>query len=98
MNQPDHEDFWKLCAIAQDIDAVAEEDQEIGVERIIAPIVDGESLAYMSLHRGMAFLRRMGAPVTVVALIQMIQAAYLEGFTMGALYQKGKQQDKQQDG
>ena len=78
MKRPQHDDFWLMAAIVQDLDAAA--DDGIAMERIIGAI-DGESLAYVANQRAL----RMGGGI-------LTGAAWLDGFIAGANFNKRKNQ------
>ena len=83
LNRPDHDDFWLMAEVVQDMDAAADEGN---FDRIIRPVVDMESLAYVAEQRAM----RVVGPLASQEVYVKLQAAWLDAFIAGALYQKRK--------
>lgn len=82
-DRPDHPDFWLLSAVVQDMDTGS---GDVGVERIIKPVIDPGSLIYVAAQRAMrAYSAEGGRPG-----IAMLGSLWLDAFTAGALYQQRK--------
>ena len=75
MERPDHDDFWLMAEVVQDLDDAA---TDVGIERTIP--VDIESLSYMAIQRGLR--------VTDKTTIEPFAVAWIDGFTAGLNFQK----------
>lgn len=82
-NRPEHADFWLMAEVVQDLDSAA--DDGTNFERLVAPIVDPASLAYMASQRGLRAYTMLSGGGQV-----RLSAAWLDGFIAGAMYQKRK--------
>ena len=79
-SRPDHDDFWLLAEVVQDLDAAA--DDGIAIERIIGQI-DLDSLAYTAYQRVMRAAQVPSSPET-------LGATWVDGFMAGVNFQKRK--------
>lgn len=86
-NRPQHEDFWLMAVVMQDLDSAT--DDGANFNRLVAPLVDPESLTYMASQRGLraSYASPGGNQV-------MLAATWLDGFVAGALFQKTKTERK----
>jgi hypothetical protein len=80
MNRPDHDDFWLMAEVLQDLDAAA--DDSVDMDRIIGNI-DMESLAYVAHQRA---LRVQGSWPTIT--LATIGGTWVDGFIAGRNFQK----------
>jgi hypothetical protein len=81
MKRPDHDDFWLMAEVVQDLDSAA--DDGTAMERIIGRI-DLESLAYVASQR---ILRIPGATLADAATLG---AQWIDGFMAGVNFNKRK--------
>lgn len=79
MQRPDHDDFWLMAEVVQDLDSAA--DDGTAMERIIGQI-DLESLAYVASQR---ILRIPGATAAQAATLG---AQWIDGFMTGVNFNK----------
>jgi hypothetical protein len=79
MQRPDHDDFWLLAEVVQDLDAAAEDGTTM--EKIIGKI-DLESLAYVASQR---ILRLPGMTKVQAA---SLGGAWIDGFMAGVNFNK----------
>lgn len=89
-NRPDTADFWLLAEVVQDFDSAA--DDGTPIDRLIAPIVDMDSLVYMAQQRA---LRAQMADNPLIAQSKLplevkLAGLWMEGFAAGAQFQKRK--------
>lgn len=82
-NRPDTDDFWLMAEIVQDLDSAADDGTKL--DRLVSPIVDTASLAYMASQRGLRAYTMLSGGGQV-----RLSAAWLEGFVAGAMYLKRK--------
>ena len=86
MNRPDHDDFWLMAEVVQDLDAAA--DDELTIERISD--VDVNSMGYVALQRG----KRLAAAesnLNVPFIAEVFAGgAWIDGFLTGVNFQKRK--------
>lgn len=75
MRRPDHDDFWLMAEVVQDLDAAGE---DVGIERTLP--VDPESISYFAFQRG---LRVPNEPPQIVFPI-----AWIDGFAAGYFFHK----------
>lgn len=81
--RPDHADFWLMAEVVQDLDTAS--DDGTSFARLVGPLVDPQSIAYMAQQRGLrAYTMLKGGGETRMA------ATWLDGFIAGMLYQKRK--------
>lgn len=78
MQRPDHDDFWLMAEVVQDLDAAA---LDVGVERTIP--VDIHSLSYMAVQRGLRVPNR--------DCIETFGVAWIDGFAAGMNFQKRRE-------
>jgi hypothetical protein len=79
MQRPDHDDFWLLAEVVQDLDAAA--DDGTAMETIIGKI-DLESLAYVASQR---ILRLPGMTKVQAATLG---GSWIDGFMAGVNFNK----------
>lgn len=83
-NRPEHDDFWTLCMIVQDLDSAAD---DAGFDRLVGPIIDIPSLLYMTEQRALRAVVNSSTEEFI-----RIQATWLDGFILGAMFQKRREQ------
>ena len=89
MNRPDSDDFWLMAAIAQDLDAAA--DDNLALDRIMGG-VDTDALMYVSTQRAMRL------PNASEALRLAMGGAWIDGFAIGMNFARRQLQDRLREG
>ncbi len=85
MKRPDHDDFWLMAEVVQDLDAAA--DDGVAMERIIGKI-DIESLAYVASQR-ISRMPGWGTPEPLrVQQAAALGGAWVDGFMAGINFNK----------
>jgi hypothetical protein len=86
MKRPDHDDFWLMAEVVQDLDAAA--DDGVAMERIIGKI-DIESLAYIASQRISRLPDIWGTPASQqVQQAAALGGAWVDGFMAGINFNK----------
>lgn len=83
-NRPNHDDFWLMSAIVQDIDAASE---DVGFERTIGN-VDPESLCYVAEQRALRV--RLAQQIRSQGEVEALAAAWIDGFVAGREFNRRK--------
>lgn len=81
--RPDHDDFWLMSEVLQDLDRAAE---DVGIERT-AGTVDMDSLGYVAVQRAIRIMATNEQVPTERALAQ-IAACWIDAFVTGLNFQK----------
>ena len=82
-DRPTHPDFWRISEALTWADGRSREAQQ-SVPEIIAGMVDEKSLSYASGQRAGLMVQALGAPESLVPLIQ---GAWLDAFIAGVRFQ-----------
>ncbi len=86
MKRPDHDDFWLMAEVVQDLDAAA--DDGVAMERIIGKI-DIDSLAYVASQRISRLPNIWGTPASQQAQqAAALGGAWVDGFMAGINFNK----------
>jgi hypothetical protein len=86
MKRPDHDDFWLMAEVVQDLDAAA--DDGVAMERIIGKI-DIDSLAYVASQRISRLPNIWGTPESQqVQQAAALGGAWVDGFMAGINFNK----------
>lgn len=88
--RPEHEDFWLMAEVVQDLDSAA--DDGLGLERLA--LADPDSMAYMGIQRAMRIANpdpsRMAMDGRTARTVETIGAAWMDGFVAGMEFQRRK--------
>lgn len=94
-HRPNHPDFWRLANLVLQADGRAEEDPA-RAEKMVADIVDPDTLSYMALQRAM---RLVGAETREQVdankhEVMRLAAIYFDAFILGARFEASKKKKK----
>lgn len=98
--RPDHPDFWMLSAIIIDFDttisgASTEDEKDAMWHKIVDPLVNSESVAYMGLQRAMRILGVSTAGQMAVNIPHLVKtaAAYSEAVAVGVMLERRRKKE-----
>lgn len=89
-DRPQTPDFWRLSEILHRVDATATEPTRPGhpLEVVIGDIADFDSAIHLSNHRVRRLCDQTFGPDTAAIIIASVQAAWLDGFAVGAMFER----------